>query len=154
VSTPVVLWQRLSTADVTLALGSRTTSISVRQLPASNSKFIRTGPQQSSNSLTHQPARSTALHWLNCQSQSHIATDGQSISNSWCRAPSAGLFFYMLLTLLTIFYCLRFETSLFVASYDSQGHGLTELTESKSKLCYDRRFRRPVRLGVKHPSGP
>jgi hypothetical protein len=25
--------------------------------------------------------------------------------------------------LATIFYCLRFETSLFVASYDSQGHG-------------------------------
>jgi hypothetical protein len=24
---------------------------------------------------------------------------------------------------LAIFYCLRFETSLFVASYDSQGHG-------------------------------
>jgi hypothetical protein len=24
---------------------------------------------------------------------------------------------------VTIFYCLRFETSLFVASYDSQGHG-------------------------------
>jgi hypothetical protein len=23
-----------------------------------------------------------------CQSQSHIATDGQSISKSWCRAPS------------------------------------------------------------------
>jgi hypothetical protein len=23
----------------------------------------------------------------------------------------------------TIFYCLRFETSLFVSSYDSQGHG-------------------------------
>jgi hypothetical protein len=27
------------------------------------------------------------------------------------------------LGLATIFYCLRFETSLFVASYDSQGHG-------------------------------
>jgi hypothetical protein len=27
------------------------------------------------------------------------------------------------LVLATIFYCLRFETSLFVASYDSQGHG-------------------------------
>jgi hypothetical protein len=27
------------------------------------------------------------------------------------------------LELPTIFYCLRFETSLFVASYDSQGHG-------------------------------
>jgi hypothetical protein len=28
-----------------------------------------------------------------------------------------------LLELVTTFYCLRFETSLFVASYDSQGHG-------------------------------
>jgi hypothetical protein len=27
------------------------------------------------------------------------------------------------LGLVTIFYCLTFETSLFVASYDSQGHG-------------------------------
>jgi hypothetical protein len=27
------------------------------------------------------------------------------------------------LVLVTIFYCLKFETSLFVASYDSQGHG-------------------------------
>jgi hypothetical protein len=26
--------------------------------------------------------------------------------------------------LVTIFYCLRFETSLFVASYDSQGYGI------------------------------
>jgi hypothetical protein len=25
--------------------------------------------------------------------------------------------------LVTVFYCLRFETSLFIASYDSQGHG-------------------------------
>jgi hypothetical protein len=27
------------------------------------------------------------------------------------------------LGLATVFYCLRFETSLFVASYDSQAHG-------------------------------
>jgi hypothetical protein len=27
------------------------------------------------------------------------------------------------LGLVTIFYCLKFETFLFVASYDSQGHG-------------------------------
>jgi hypothetical protein len=26
-------------------------------------------------------------------------------------------------SLVSVFYCLRFETSLFVASYDSQGHG-------------------------------
>jgi hypothetical protein len=29
----------------------------------------------------------------------------------------------MYVGLVTIFYCLRFETSLFVASYDSQGYG-------------------------------
>jgi hypothetical protein len=28
-----------------------------------------------------------------------------------------------LVELVTVLYCLRFETSLFVASYDSQGHG-------------------------------
>jgi hypothetical protein len=97
------------------------------------------------------------------QSQSHIATDGQSVSKSWCQAPSGAhdqifitlfavtvLFFvgrplsredesvfYICcwplpaqsllgpspLVLAIIFYCLRFETSHFVASYDSQGHG-------------------------------
>jgi hypothetical protein len=100
------------------------------------------------------------------QSQSHIATDGQSISKSWCRAPSGAhdqifitvdsysstvtvLFLWGTLSderrglsfgyaagprqqsfsgpspvgLVTILYCLIFETSLFVVSYDSQGHG-------------------------------
>jgi hypothetical protein len=90
-----------------------------------------------------------------------IATDGQSVSKSWCRAPSGahdqifitvwqlrscfvgrplcredGSVFCICcwslpaqsfsnpspLGLATIFYCLRFETSIFVASYDSQGH--------------------------------
>jgi hypothetical protein len=54
----------------------------------------------------------------------------------------------------------------FGASYDSQGHGvnirprlytvfffLTQLSQSKIQLCYDRRFSRPVCLGIKHPSG-
>jgi hypothetical protein len=96
------------------------------------------------------------------QSQSHIATDGHSISKFWCRAPSGAhdqIFCYILtvmvlfsgapsltkgrsvfciccwpspaysfsgpsyLRLVAIFYCLRSETSLFVTSYDSQGHG-------------------------------
>jgi hypothetical protein len=91
------------------------------------------------------------------QSQSHIATDGQSISKSWRRAPQIFITLWQLrscflgrslwredgsvfctcywsspaqsfsgpspLDLATIFYCLSFETSLFVASYDSQGHG-------------------------------
>jgi hypothetical protein len=95
-------------------------------------------------------------------SQSHIASDGQSVSKSWYRAPSGahdqifisvwqlrscfrgapsliedGSVFCMCrwllpaqsfsgpspLGLATVLYCLRFETSFFVASYDSQGHG-------------------------------
>jgi hypothetical protein len=95
------------------------------------------------------------------QSQSHIATYGQSISKSWCRAPP-GAHDQIFITvwqlrswfvglplwredgsvfciccwpspvqsisgrspggLITIFYCLSFETSLLTASYDSQGH--------------------------------
>jgi hypothetical protein len=41
--------------------------------------------------------------------ESYVTTDGQSASLSWNKAP--------------IWYCLRFETSLFVAFYNSQGHG-------------------------------
>jgi hypothetical protein len=81
-------------------------------------------------------SRPLLLNYLE-SSQSHIATDGQSISKSWCRAPSGLMTRYLLLFgnyglvfvgrpplgLVNIFYCLRFETSLFVASYDSQGHG-------------------------------
>jgi hypothetical protein len=102
------------------------------------------------------------LKKLSSQSQSHIATDGQSVSKSWCRTPSDshdqifitiwqlrscfvgrplwredGSVFYICcwplpaqsfsdpspLGLATIFYCLTFETSFFVVSYDSQGHG-------------------------------
>jgi hypothetical protein len=36
------------------------------------------------------------------------------------------------LGLATIFYCLKFETSLFVASYDSQGHLAYGLQENSS----------------------
>jgi hypothetical protein len=91
------------------------------------------------------------------QSQSHIATNGQSISKSWCRAPSEAhdqifitvwqlrpcfcgapsltrawvCLLYMLLALVSVVFLgseslgtrLRFVTSLFVASYDSQDHG-------------------------------
>jgi hypothetical protein len=48
--------------------------------------------------------------------------------------------------LVTVFYSLRFETCLFVASYDSQDHGggirtrlHTGKLYSKSNICYDRR---------------
>jgi hypothetical protein len=40
------------------------------------------------------------------------------------------------LGLETIFYCLRFETSLFVASYDSQGHGGGIRSLHTGHFCY------------------
>jgi hypothetical protein len=95
------------------------------------------------------------------QSESHIATDGQSVSLAiephlgpmtrylflsdsyvlvsvgrpllredgsvfcMCRWPLPAQYFSnpSPLGLATVFYCLRFEISLFVDSYDSQGHG-------------------------------
>jgi hypothetical protein len=108
-------------------------------------------------SLLSLPCRAQ-LNWLSSQSQSHIATDGQSVS--LCVEPNLGLMTrYLLLFdsyglifverplwgedgsvfciccwplpaqcfsplsplgLVTIFYRLRFETFLFVASYDTQ----------------------------------
>jgi hypothetical protein len=88
--------------------------------------------------------------WTESESESYVTTDGQSASLSWNKAPIWGLrqdFYWrricrlqLLLTLAsaviigrglveiaTIFCCLRFETSLFVASYD--------LTRSLNWLC-------------------
>jgi hypothetical protein len=65
------------------------------------------------------------------------------------------------LGLATIFYCLRFETFLFVASYDSQGHGgdirpclhTGIVASSKSKShCDWRSVSQSVSLGVERPS--
>jgi hypothetical protein len=61
--------------------------------------------------------------------------------------------------LATIFYCLTFETSLFVASYDSQGHGgsiQSRLNTGKLLfwvLILQPMVSRSVRLGIKHQSG-
>jgi hypothetical protein len=46
------------------------------------------------------------LMWVSSQSQSHIATDGQSVSKYWCRAPSGThdkIFSYYYLTVMVLF---------------------------------------------------
>jgi hypothetical protein len=61
-ASPVVAWSRSPTVDVPLTLGPRI--ISVPQLPSSKSNGSQ-GLNSSSpltNSLTHQPTRSTPLH--------------------------------------------------------------------------------------------
>jgi hypothetical protein len=49
--------------------------------------------------------------------------DGSVIYNCSWPSPAQSFSCPSPVGLVTIFYCLRFETSLFVASYDSQGYG-------------------------------
>jgi hypothetical protein len=64
------------------------------------------------------------------------------------------------LDLVTIFYCLSFETSLFVASYDSQGHGggirphlRTGQSQFKVKVTLRLTVSQSVSLGVEPHMG-
>jgi hypothetical protein len=49
--------------------------------------------------------------------------DGSALCNCYWPSPAQSFSGSSPVGLMAIFYCLRFETSLFVASYDSQGHG-------------------------------
>jgi hypothetical protein len=77
--------------------------------------------------------------------------DGSVIYNCYWASPAQSFSGPSPLRLATINFCLSFETSLYVASYDSQGHGggirprlhtggtLTDFWLSVWVLCYDRR---------------
>jgi hypothetical protein len=103
-----------------------------------------------------------ALFWLPFESESYVTTDGQLASLSWNKALVWGFPSPVALATIIVFYCLRFETSIFVASYDSQDYGgiirphlHTGLShsgsESGSYITAD--GSRSVSLGIKHPSG-
>jgi hypothetical protein len=74
--------------------------------------------------------------------------DGSVVYNCCWRSPAQSLPGPSPVGLATIFYCLRFETSLFIASYGSQVydggiqprlHTGYYIQKWKPKLCYDRR---------------
>jgi hypothetical protein len=58
-------------------------------------------------------SRMTTHKWMR-QSQSHIATDGQAVSKSWCRAPSGAhdqiyVYYYLTITVLLLWGALADE---------------------------------------------
>jgi hypothetical protein len=123
-----------------------------------NNCFLATLSNNGDSSASHAHVITVRRLSRNSKSKSHC--DWQSVSKSWCRAPSWPDINYCLtvtvlflcppplwredgsvfciccwslpvqsfsgpspLGLTTIFYCLRFETSLSVAFYDSRSHG-------------------------------
>jgi hypothetical protein len=93
----------------------------------------------------------TDLSQSHCHFKSHMESSFHSLIHFFplfCRCwslPAQSFSGPSPFELATIFCCLRFETSIFVASYDSQGLSLS--------LMLRPTVSRPVYLGIKHPFG-
>jgi hypothetical protein len=78
--------------------------------------------------------RNSQLSWTSqSQSQSHIATDGQSVSKSWCRAPSGATPFDCLKRILSSSYIAAERTWIY-GKHISRGHNPASLLARRSDL--------------------
>jgi hypothetical protein len=92
--------------------------------------YVTTDGQSASLSWNKAPIWGLRLDFYYCQTVAgllmwSVLSDERTGLSYNCCLPSQAQSFSGLspVGLATIFYCLRFETSLFVASYDSQGYG-------------------------------
>jgi hypothetical protein len=92
---------QFSTARIKSSQSAVSSPVDVPLLPGSRPRRLATISHQFSTPLT-------AVSRVPCnQSQSHIATDGQSVSKSWCRAPFGAydqIFSYYYLTVSVLFF--------------------------------------------------